>query len=51
VIAALWPAWIGWPFAVLAAWFSLNLGIRAWRLRRRQRARAAAASNLARKQR
>jgi cardiolipin synthase len=37
VIAILWPAWIGWPFGVLAGWFALNLGIRAWRLRRRQR--------------
>ena len=37
VIAALWPAWIGWPVAVLCAWFALNLGIRGWRLRRRQR--------------
>lgn len=37
VIAALWPAFIGWPFAVLAAWFSLNLGIRGWRLRQRHR--------------
>lgn len=35
VVAALWPAWIGWPFAALAAWFALNLGIRGWRLRRR----------------
>lgn len=47
VIAALWPAWIGWPFAALAAWFSLNLGIRAWRLRRRQRARAAVEADAA----
>ncbi|MEO9078399.1 MAG: phospholipase D-like domain-containing protein [Rhodanobacter sp.] len=32
VIAALWPAWIGWPFAFMAAWLALNLGIRGWRL-------------------
>ncbi|WP_158886454.1 phospholipase D-like domain-containing protein [Rhodanobacter sp. L36] len=37
VIAVLWPAWIGWPFALIAAWFSLNLGIRGWRLRQRHR--------------
>jgi len=35
VVAALWPAWIGWPLAVLCGWFALNLGIRGWRLRRR----------------
>jgi cardiolipin synthase len=37
VVAALWPAWIGWPFAVIAAWFALNLGVRGWRLRRQHR--------------
>jgi cardiolipin synthase len=37
VVAVLWPASIGWPFALLAAWFSLNLGIRAWRLHRKHR--------------
>ncbi len=36
VIAILWPAWIGWPFGVLAGWFALNLGIRAWRVRKRR---------------
>ncbi|OOG56323.1 cardiolipin synthase B [Rhodanobacter sp. C03] len=36
VIAILWPAWIGWPFGVLAGWFALNLGIRGWRLRKRR---------------
>lgn len=36
VIAILWPAWIGWPFGVVAGWFALNLGIRAWRMRRRR---------------
>ena len=38
VIASLWPAWIGWPFAALSAWFALNLGIRGWHVhRQRQR--------------
>jgi cardiolipin synthase len=37
VVAALWPAWIGWPVAVLAAWLALNLGVRRWRLYRRAR--------------
>jgi cardiolipin synthase len=37
IVAALWPAFIGWPFAALAAWFALNLGIQAWRLRARHR--------------
>ncbi len=36
VIAILWPAWIGWPFGALAGWFALNLGIRAWRVRKRR---------------
>jgi cardiolipin synthase A/B len=36
VIAILWPAWIGWPFGVVAGWFALNLGIRSWRLRKRR---------------
>jgi len=40
VVAILRPAWIGWPFAVLAGWFALNLGIRGARmLRQRRRAR------------
>lgn len=40
VAAILWPAWIGWPFAVLSGWFALNLGIRGWRVHRhRQRDR------------
>ncbi|MEP6897168.1 MAG: phospholipase D-like domain-containing protein [Rhodanobacter sp.] len=37
VVAVLWPAWIGWPFAMIAAWFALNLGIRGWRLRQKHR--------------
>jgi len=37
VIAILWPACIAWPFAVLAAWFALNLGVRSWRIRARRR--------------
>jgi cardiolipin synthase len=36
VVAFLWPAWIGWPFGVFAAWFALNLGIRGWRVRKRR---------------
>ena len=36
VIAILWPACIGWPFGALAGWFALNLGIRAWRVRKRR---------------
>jgi cardiolipin synthase len=36
VVAFLWPAWIGWPFGVIAAWFALNLGIRSWRVRKRR---------------
>jgi cardiolipin synthase len=39
VVAVLWPASIGWPFAVLAGWMALNLGIRTWRLRRRNQVR------------
>lgn len=30
VVAALWPAVIAWPLAVVAAWFALNLAISAW---------------------
>lgn len=37
VVAFLWPAWIAWPFGVVAGWFAFNLGIRTWRLRRRRR--------------
>ncbi|WP_232821019.1 phospholipase D-like domain-containing protein [Dyella sp. C11] len=37
VVAILWPAVIGWPIAVLASWFALNFGARAWRLRQRFR--------------
>lgn len=37
--AILWPAWIGWPLGVIAAWFALNLAIASWRkYRRHQRA-------------
>ncbi|MHA6203758.1 phospholipase D-like domain-containing protein [Dyella soli] len=43
VVAILWPAIIGWPLGVLAAWLALNFGARAWRLRRRFRERAAGA--------
>ncbi|MDQ6647486.1 MAG: phospholipase D-like domain-containing protein [Pseudomonadota bacterium] len=37
IVAALWPAFIGWPFAMIALWFSLNLAVSGWRLRRRHR--------------
>lgn len=37
VVAALWPALIGWPFAALTGWLALNLGIRGWRQRARNR--------------
>jgi cardiolipin synthase A/B len=40
VVAIAWPAVIGWPLGMLAAWFALNFGIRAWRLRRRLRQQA-----------
>lgn len=39
IVAVLWPAVIAWPIALLAAWFALNLGIHAWRLRRPRPAR------------
>ena len=39
-VAILWPAVISWPLGILAAWFALNFGARAWRLRRRFRQRA-----------
>ena len=35
VIGVLWPAAIAWPFSALAGWVSVNLGVRAWRRRRR----------------
>jgi len=44
VVAILWPAAVGWPLGALSAWFALNLGIRAWRQRRRWRRRAADAA-------
>jgi cardiolipin synthase A/B len=37
VISFLWPAWIGWPIGVLAAWAAINMGARAWRIWRRKR--------------
>jgi cardiolipin synthase A/B len=33
VVAVLWPAWIAWPVGALCGWFSLSLGVRAWRHR------------------
>jgi len=43
-VAILWPAVVGWPIAVLALWFALNFGIRAWRARRRHQRRIQAAN-------
>ena len=37
VVAVRWPAAIGWPFGALAGWTSLNLVIRGWRQRARNR--------------
>ncbi|HET8765354.1 MAG TPA: phospholipase D-like domain-containing protein [Rhodanobacter sp.] len=36
VTASIWPAAIAWPFGLVCAWLALNLGIRAWRQRRRK---------------
>jgi cardiolipin synthase len=36
VVSLLWPAWVGGPLGLLAGWFALNLGIAAWRLRRKR---------------
>ncbi|HUH31519.1 MAG TPA: phospholipase D-like domain-containing protein [Rhodanobacter sp.] len=38
LVAIIWPAWVGWPLGVLAAWFALNLGISSWRTYRHRRA-------------
>jgi cardiolipin synthase len=40
IVAVLWPAVIAWPFALLAAWFALNLAVRSARLRARQKRNA-----------
>ncbi|WP_243041130.1 phospholipase D-like domain-containing protein [Dyella sedimenti] len=37
VVAVLWPAVLGWPLSVVAAWLALNLVARAWQLRQRRR--------------
>ena len=37
VTVLLWPTLIGWPFAALAGWFSLNLAVRGWRQRKQLR--------------
>ncbi|MEO7068208.1 MAG: phospholipase D-like domain-containing protein [Rhodanobacter sp.] len=34
VVAILWPAWIGWPFGIVAGWFAFNMAIASWRARR-----------------
>ncbi|MDP9010068.1 MAG: phospholipase D-like domain-containing protein [Pseudomonadota bacterium] len=36
-ISFLWPAWIGWPVGVIAAWVAVNMSVRAWRLHKRRR--------------
>ncbi|MDE2249115.1 MAG: cardiolipin synthase B [Xanthomonadaceae bacterium] len=36
-LAVLRPAWVGWPLAVLAGWFALNLAIRGLRMQRQRR--------------
>lgn len=36
VIAWAWPAVVAWPVGLVCAWLALNLGIRAWRERRRR---------------
>jgi cardiolipin synthase len=41
VLGFFWPAVIGWPIGVVAAWLALNFGVRVWRVRRRLRANAA----------
>jgi cardiolipin synthase A/B len=38
VLSFLWPAWIGWPIGVLAAWAAANMSVRAWRIWRRRAA-------------
>jgi cardiolipin synthase len=42
IIAVLWPRLVVVPFAVVGVWVALALLARAWRLRRRYRAEAAA---------
>jgi cardiolipin synthase len=37
VVAICWPAVLGWPTGLVAAWFALNLAVRYWRLRVRRR--------------
>jgi len=41
VLGFFWPAVIGWPVGVVAAWLALNFGVRVWRVRRRLRSNAA----------
>ena len=38
-IGIAWPLAVSLPLSVLAAWFALNLGIRAWRQHGRRRRR------------
>ena len=37
VVSVVWPRIVAWPFAALAGWLALNLGIRLWRERQRRR--------------
>ena len=39
IVAIAWPAVVAWPLALLAAWFAINTGMRAWSLRQRHRRR------------
>ncbi|WP_090181174.1 phospholipase D-like domain-containing protein [Luteibacter sp. UNC138MFCol5.1] len=36
-IAILWPAVIAWPLALIGAWFTVNLAVSWWTLRRKRR--------------
>jgi cardiolipin synthase len=45
VVAALWPAVVSWPLAVLSGWFAFNLGIRGWRIQRQRRRQQASESD------
>ncbi|MET0256583.1 MAG: phospholipase D-like domain-containing protein [Luteibacter sp.] len=40
VVAILWPAVIAWPLALLGAWFTVNLSVSWWTLRRKRMAKA-----------
>jgi cardiolipin synthase len=40
IVAIVWPAFIGWPFALIALWFSLSFAVSGWGLWRRHRSQA-----------